>query len=224
MKPKLKNALCYILSLVFVATIGYNTGKKTGNEQGYNEGYDTGYNAGINQVTEDVLFSLYDLKEDINRDIVSLLKAKYNLLQKQGIDEKERTYSIANLYVADLETESYKTFGESAVYAYIYWIVENSNIPINSTGDFSRAIYPNDNWPFSDISVNPNNNDNGDIWVDVPTTWSVEEKPLEGILPLAYYLTDEEIEKGYLSESELEMVFIRINEKQFKLTLTNETE
>lgn len=212
--------LCYILSFLLVATLGYSNGRKTG----YNIGYNEGCIDGVAQTTEEVIFSLYGLKDDITRDIVCLLEAKYKLLQSQGIREEEKTYSISELYVADLETESYKTFGESSVYAYRFWIVKNSNIPINSTADFSRTIYPNDNWPFSDISVNPNNNDNGDIWVDVPTTWKTKEKPLEGMLPLAYYLTDAEIEKGYITESELEMVFLRINEKQFRLTLNNEIE
>lgn len=215
MKKNNKNMLCYILSFLLVATLGYSNGRKTG----YNNGYHEGCIDGAAQTTEEAFFSLYDLKSDIHHDIVCLLEAKYNLLLRQGINEEERTYSISNLYVADLETESYKTFGESSLYAYRFWIVENSNIPINSTTDFSRTIYPNDNWPFSNISVNSNNDKNGYIWVDVPTTWDTEEKPLEGMLPLAYYLTDAEMQKGYLTESELEMVFIRINEKQFRLTL-----
>lgn len=220
MKKNNKNMLCYIISFLLVATLGYSNGRKTG----YNIGYHEGCVDGAAQTTEDVIFSLYGLKDDLTRDILCLLEAKYKLLQSQGINEKETTYSISELYVADLETESYKTFGESSVYVYRYWIVENSNIPINDTSDFSRAIYPNEKWKNFAISVNPNNNDNGDIWVDVPTTWKTKEKPLEGMLPLAYYLTDAEIEKGYLTESELEMIFIRINEKQFRLTLNNEIE
>lgn len=224
MKPKYKSALCYILSLVIVGTLGYTSGKESGNKQGYNEGYNIGYDAGKNQVTEDVIFSLYDLKDDINHDITCLLEAKYYLLKNQGIEETEKVYPISELFAADTETENYKTFGECQSYGYKYWIIQHNKIPVNDA-EITHAIYPKSEkyYPFY-LSANPFRKDIGDIFVETEYHIKGPEKPLEGITPLAYYLTDEEIEKGYLTESELEIVFIRINEKGYKLTLENKSE
>lgn len=213
-KQKVKKGLCFALSYLILVTGAYTIGKDHGKKE----------NVTVKEAFEYINY----IDKNVNDDMLLSLHERYNFLEAQGIDEEEKVYPIGTLFVADIKADDYKTFGNHPAYFYQYWIIKEgrSNLfnyyeqPYKSIANFYHAIFPN--YDDAKITANPASDDSGTVMVaDFPQLfwpWG-EGRPMKGVLPLAYYLTDEEITKGYITESELEKIFIKINTQGLQATL-----
>lgn len=211
-KQKIKKGLCFALSYLVLATGAYSIGKDHGKSE--------------NVTVKDAFEYINYIDQKVNDDMLISLNERYNFLESQGIDEEEKVYSIGTLFVADIKADDYKTYGNHPAYFYQYWIIKNDGFlgdcyeqPYKSIFRFYDAVFPN--YSEACITGNPARDDCGSVTV-ADNNWQwlwYEGEPFKGVLPLAYYLTDEEIDKGYITESELENVFIRINSEELQATL-----
>lgn len=145
------------------------------------------------------------LKGYLTSDLVSTMKAKYELGAQTDSGETHEQYPLSDIYVLDSENDDYQTIGESANYAYRYVFFQADNVP-QGFGIFDILLGE----PYTYVTANCYRRTYGTYYFDKECT--VDTK-LPHVEPLVYYLDDEEIKDSY-SYEELQAIFYRLNYEQ----------
>lgn len=149
-----------------------------------------------------------ELKSDLTSDLVSIMKARYQLLEEE---ETKKCYKLSDIYVLDTANDDFQTFGEASHYSYRYIFFKSEQVP--TMDDYYYVLFADDyGYNYSNNNISPYNNSRftepGDYYIE--RVWAKRKEPMPHVEPLVYYLTDDEIQSSYTYE-QLQMLFYRIN-------------